>query len=92
MSLLKRKALQDHQRLFHKFWKWQQEYLDAFMMEGIKTVAVDGHLDLEGPFEFGNINIQKILLRIFQQATAAILYRALIKLDIRLMVGQCMMR
>jgi DNA polymerase I-like protein with 3'-5' exonuclease and polymerase domains len=33
------KALQDHQRLFHKFWKWQQEYLDAFMMEGIKTVA-----------------------------------------------------
>ncbi len=28
------KALQDHQRMFHKFWNWQQEYIDRFMLDG----------------------------------------------------------
>ena len=32
------KALQDHQRTFKDFWKWQQEYLDQFMFAGKQSV------------------------------------------------------
>ena len=83
------KALQDHQRLFHKFWKWQQEYLDAFMMEGIKTVADGWTFRIPEGSTFRKFGEHKgyseNTLKNFpiQATAAAILYRALRKLDSR---------
>ena len=83
------KALQDHQRLFHKFWKWQQEYLDAFMMEGIKTVADGWTFRIPEGSTFRKFGEHKgyseNTLKNFpiQATAAAILYRALLKLDDR---------
>ena len=83
------KALQDHQRLFHKFWKWQQEYLDAFMMEGIKTVADGWTFRIPEGSTFRKFGEHKgyseNTLKNFpiQATAAAILYRALLKLDSR---------
>jgi len=77
------KALQDHQRTFKKFWQWQQEYLDRFMLDGTSTISSGWTLQIpEGSTfrKFGETKgySENTLKNFPMQATgAAILYKAI---------------
>ena len=80
--------LQNHQRVFHKFWKWQEEYMDMFMVTGGCTLPGDSwNYKIEPGTTFRawgetkGYSINTIKNWIIQSTGAQILYEAVRLLD-----------